>query len=122
MSTETSTRKNRQEPTDVELAAELVKLEEQIEPVTARIAGIKAQLAERHPAKGDYEAGDYKVRITIAARKDLKKIEADFPVRQHPSLYKPALDTKKVDAFFELSREHDIADYQIAGSPSVKVL
>jgi hypothetical protein len=106
--------------TDVDLAAELVALEEQAEPILARIAGIKAELAERHPAKGDYPAGDYKIRVTISQRLDSAKIEADFPVAQHPDFYKRTVDTTYAKAV--LTKQGVLEDYQTASAPSVKVL
>jgi hypothetical protein len=107
--------------TDVDLAAELVALEEQAEPILARIAGIKAELAERHPAKGDYPAGDYRIRVSVVQRKDTAAIARDYPAARFPELYKPAIDTKSVDAMAQLG-QLDLSKYLVAGSPSIKVL
>jgi hypothetical protein len=106
--------------TDLDLVAELVALEEQAEPILARIAGIKAELAERHPAKGDYPAGDYRIRITVSQRLDAAKIEEDFPVAQHPDFYKRAVDTTYAKAV--LQKQGVLEQYQTASAPSVKVL
>jgi hypothetical protein len=106
--------------TDVDLVAELVALEEQAEPILARIAGIKAELAERHPAKGDYPAGDYRIRVTIAQRIDAAKIEQDFPVAQHPDFYRRAVDTTYAKAV--LQKQGILDQYQTPSAPSVKVL
>jgi hypothetical protein len=106
--------------TDVDLAAELVALEEQAEPILARIAGIKAELADRHPAKGDYPAGDYRIRVTISQRLDAARIEEDFPVAQNPEFYKRSVDTTYAKAV--LQKRGVLEQYQTASTPSVKVL
>jgi ABC-type Fe3+-hydroxamate transport system substrate-binding protein len=105
--------------TDLDLVAELVALEEQAEPILARIAGIKAELAERHPAKGDYPAGDYTIKVTVSQRLDTKKIEADFPVAQNHEMYKQAVDTTYAKAV--LQKRGLLEQYQVASAPSVKV-
>lgn len=107
-------------PSDVDLVAELVALEEQAEQVTARIAGIRAELAERHPAKGAYPAGDYTITVSVAQRKDTAAIAHDFPAAKYPELYKPAIDTKSVDAYAQLGKI-DLSAYLVAGAPSVKI-
>lgn len=105
--------------TDLDLVDELVALEEQLEPIKARIEGIKAELAERHPDKGDYPAGDYKIKVTISQRLDAKKIEDDYPVTQYPEFYKRAVDTTYAKAV--LQKQGVLEQYQVASAPSVKV-
>ena len=107
-------------PSAVELVAELVALEEQAEALTARIAGIRAELAERHPVKGAYPAGDYTITVSVAQRKDTAAIARDFPAAKFPELYRPAIDTKSVDAYAQLGKI-DLAKYLVAGAPSVKI-
>ncbi|NUP75336.1 MAG: hypothetical protein HOQ07_11920 [Sinomonas sp.] len=107
--------------TDIQLALELVSLEEQAEAILARINGIKSELAERHPEKGDYPAGDYRIRVTVAQRKDTAAIARDYPAARYPDLYKPAIDTKSVDAYAQLGKI-DLTQYLVSGSPSVKVI
>lgn len=104
---------------DLDLVAELVALEDQLEPIKARIEGIKAELAERHPAKGDYPAGDYKIKITVAQRLDAAKIEADYPVAQYPEFYRRAVDTTYAKAV--LAKQGVLEQYQTSSAPSVKV-
>ena len=105
--------------TDLDLVTELVHLQEQAEAINARIDGIKAELAERHPAKGDYPAGDWTIKVTVAQRLDVKKIEQDFPVAANHEMYKTAVDTTYAKAV--LAKRGLLADYQTASAPSVKV-
>lgn len=109
-------------PSDVQLAALLTSLEEQKERIDARIADTKAQLVERHPEKGDYQAGDFRIRISTTNRLDPKKIEAAFPAEQfRDNFYKDAIDTNRFKAFMTVANK-DLADYQSQSAPSVKVL
>lgn len=68
--------------------------------------------------EGTTKAGNYKVTVTVPRRLDPKKIEEAFPVAAHPEFYKRAVDTTAV-------KDHvakvDLAQYQTAGSPSVRI-
>jgi hypothetical protein len=121
MSTQTSADQH-QQPTDVELAAQLATLLEQKERVDARIADVKAQLVERHPEKGDYKAGDFTIRVTVVNTLDAKKIAAEFPAETFgDNFYKRAVDTERFKAFMLVAGK-DLADFQKQSAPSVKVL
>lgn len=109
-------------PTDVELAGLLATLEEQAEHLKARIDDVKAQLIERHPEKGDYEAGDFKIRVSVTNRLNPKKIEAEFPPETfRGNFYKDAVDTERFKAFMIVAGK-DLAQFQTASAPSVKLL
>lgn len=110
------------QPTDVELASELASLEETAERIKARIDDVKAQLIERHPDKGDYAAGDFRIRVTVTNRLNAKKIEAEFPPATfRDNFYKDAVDTERFKAFMLVANKN-LADYQTTSAPSVKIL
>ncbi|GAA1333810.1 hypothetical protein GCM10009592_28350 [Brachybacterium rhamnosum] len=69
---------------------------------------------------GTTHAGAYKVTVTRAKRLDTKKLEAAYPVIQHPELYKQAIDTAKAKAAAELG-QLTLADFQTTGSPTVRI-
>lgn len=70
--------------------------------------------------EGTTQAGPYKVTVTVPRRLDAKKVEAAFPVAEHPELYAPKVDTTKVKAAGELG-QLTLTDYQTAGSPTVRI-
>lgn len=113
---------NHQPKTDIELAAQLAALLEQKEHLDARIDDVKAQIAERHPEKGDYKAGDYTIRVSVTNRLDPKKIGAEFPPDIYrENFYKDAVDTERFKAFMVVAGK-DLAQYQTASAPSVRIL
>lgn len=73
-----------------------------------------AQLA----GEGTTNAGPYKVTVTRPRRLDAKAIEAAYPVAQHPTFYKRAVDTTAVK---KAIAENDLEPFQTLGSPSVRI-
>lgn len=94
------------------IAEEVKNLEELRKEYDEKIAAIAGE--------GTTKAGPYKVTVTVPKRLDAKKVEAAFPVAQHPELYKRGVDTAKVKAAGELG-QLVLADYQTAGSPTVRI-
>ncbi|PWH05218.1 hypothetical protein DEO23_14150 [Brachybacterium endophyticum] len=68
--------------------------------------------------EGTTQAGPYKISVTRARRLDAKKIEAAYPVAQHPEIYKRAVDT---DAFKKTVAENNREPYTTLGSPTVRI-
>lgn len=94
------------------IAEEVKNLEEIRKEYDEKIAALAGE--------GTTKAGAYKVTVTVPKRLDAKKLEAAFPVAQHPELYKRAIDTTKAKAAAELG-QFTLSDYQTAGSPTVRI-
>lgn len=93
-----------------------------IENLTMRLKDAKARIAERHPEKGDYVAGDFKIRVTVTNTLDAKKIAEAFPPETFgDTIYKRAVDTERFKAHM-LVAGRDLAEFQKQSAPSVKVL
>lgn len=100
-----------------QLAMHRAKISEEIK----NLDDIRKEYDEKITAlagEGTTKAGPYKVTVTVPKRLDAKAIEAAFPVAKHPEFYKRAVDTAAV-------KDHiakvDLAAYQTAGSPTVRI-
>ncbi len=101
-----------------ELVAERVKREAEIEADRERIDAINARLLDLLPT-GTHDAGDHKVTIRAGARRlDPAKVAEAYPFREHPEMYKVAVDTAKVR---EYVAPNFLRDLQTEGNPTVVV-
>lgn len=79
------------------LVDELLTVQEQMEPLKAREADLKARI--RNAAEpGENAAGTHTVTLAPSRRLDLTAIAKAYPATEHPELYVLTPDTKKVRA------------------------
>lgn len=80
-----------------QLALEDVKLADEAQHIAERRDAIRARLLQIHPEPGTIPAGPYTVQVKRGARRlNAGRLEADYPVTQHPELYAPKVDTAAV--------------------------
>lgn len=99
-----------------QLVLERQKHKETIDALNQRVDTINAILADHLPAGGT--VAGYTVTVTTPRRLDPRKIEAAFPVAQHPEFYKRAIDTTAVRKHIA---EVELEQYMTEGKPTVTV-
>lgn len=92
------------------IAEEIKNLDDLRKEYDEKIAGLAGE--------GTTPAGDYKITVTRPRRLDAKKIEAAYPVTQHPTFYKRAVDTTAVK---KAIAENDLEPFTTQGSATVRV-
>lgn len=73
------------------IVKEYVRLQEQREYIDQQMDQLKEQL--RTLGEGTYDIAGVKVSITPNRRIDAKLVESEYPIGQHPELYKGVPDT-----------------------------
>lgn len=61
---------------------------------------------------------DHKITVTAPRRLNTKALEDAYPVLDHPHLYSPKLDTKKVNQAFAPDA---LEEYKTTGAPQVRI-
>lgn len=113
----TTTDQNQQTADLEQLAMHRAKIAEEIK----NLDDIRKEYDEKIATlagEGTTTAGAYKVTVTVPKRLDAKKIEAAFPVAQHPEMYARKVNT---DAFKKAVSENDRGPYTTKGSPTVRI-
>ncbi|WP_159622707.1 hypothetical protein [Ruania rhizosphaerae] len=100
----TKTTKKQQDETDRQLRIEQLVLEHaktdaDIKALTDRKAELKALIADELD-EGKHPFGEYDAVVTCPMRLDTAALAKDYPITQHPNLYKASLDTAEVKKRF----------------------
>ena len=81
------------------LVDELLTVQEQMEPLKAREADLKARIRDA-AEPGENAAGTHTITLAPSRRLDLTAIAKAYPAETYPQLYTSTPDTKKVRAAF----------------------
>lgn len=100
-----------------QLVLERAKLTNDRDALIERIAELDSILTT-HLTAGTHTLADHTVIITTPARLDPKKLEAAYPVAQHPELYKPTIDTTAVKNNIS---PIELDQYKTTGRPQVRI-
>jgi len=99
-----------------QLVARRVTLREDLEYIQSQLDQIDEEIRAR--GIGNHPAGEWTVSVSPNRRLDPKRIEASYPVAQHPELYKPAVDTAAVKRHIAAI---DLEDFYTEYQPRVVV-
>jgi hypothetical protein len=101
------------------LASQLASIQEARNMLSNHETEVKAQILALVPGPDRYQAGAHEVLVSAAHRLDLRAIASKYPLAEHPELYTPSVDVKKVRAHFA---PIDMEPLLLPSAPSVKLL